>query len=151
MIKHIVIAVDASGPSLHASRYGLSLARQAGAKVTLLSVLPPPTVVPVGPLSGYVPLSRPVGEEDVRRIRALFDEIAAENPGLEIAHAVELGPVVDTICDYAANHDADLIVVGARGHGVARRILLGSVSQQVIQHAHCPVLVWRSHEPMAVA
>jgi nucleotide-binding universal stress UspA family protein len=147
MIKHIVIAVDGSGPSRHAARYGLTLATQAGARVTLLSVLPPPELIPIGPLTAYVPMNRTPGEDEVARIKTLFEEISTEHTGVQVAHAVELGPVSETICDYAAHNDADLIVVGARGLGAARRILLGSISQQVVQHAHCPVLVWRQHRP----
>lgn len=60
-------------------------------------------------------------------------------------HAVELGPVSETICDFAAHPQADLIVIGARGLSTAKRILLGSVSQQVVLLAHCTALVWRAH------
>ena len=143
MLQHIVIAVDGSVPSRHAARYGLSLAAQTHAKVTLLSVLPPVEVLPLGPLSGYVPLSLPRTAEDIEKIKTLFAEIASEHGGVEVSHAVELGPVSETICIWAEHHGADLIVLGARGLGVARRLLLGSVSQQVVQHAACPVLVWR--------
>lgn len=143
MIQHIAIAVDGSVPSRHAARYGLSLAAQANAKVTLLSVLPPVEVLPLGPLSGYVPLSLPRSDEDIQKIKALFAEIASEHTTVKVTHAVELGPVSETICVWAEHHGVDLIVLGARGLGVARRLLLGSISQQVVQHAPCPVLVWR--------
>jgi nucleotide-binding universal stress UspA family protein len=147
MIKHIVIAVDGSGPSLHAARYGLGLARQSGARATLLCVLPPPQLLPIGPLNAYVPLNRTPTDDEVKHIKSLFQEMTTEHSGVPIEHAVELGEVSETICDYAAQHDADLIVVGARGLGSARRILLGSISQQVVLHAHCPVLVWRPAKP----
>ena len=143
MLQHILIAVDGSVGSRHAARYGLSLAVQTHAKVTLLSVLPPPEVFPLGPLSGYVPLRLPRSEEEIAKIKALFQEIATEHPAVDVAHAVELGPVSETICIWAEHHDVDLIVIGARGLGVARGLLIGSVSQQVAQHARCPVLVWR--------
>ena len=148
MINHILIAVDGSGASLHAARYGLSLAAQSGARVTLLSVLPPAEVLSIGPLQAYVPLNRPPSEGEVRRIKALFEEISTEHTGVQVEHAVELGHPAETICDWGAKHDVDLIVVGARGLGTARRLLLGSVSQQVVQNAACPVLIWRPPPPL---
>ena len=79
----------------------------------------------------------------IEKIKALFAEIASEHTTVNVSHAVELGPVSETICVWAEHHGVDLIVLGARGLGVARRLLLGSISQQVVQHAPCPVLVWR--------
>jgi len=90
-----------------------------------------------------VPLRLPRSEEEIAKIKALFQEIATEHPTVDVAHAVELGPVSETICNWSEHHDVDLIVIGARGLGVARGLLIGSVSQQVAQHARCPVLVWR--------
>lgn len=46
-----------------------------------------------------------------------------------------------TICDYAEEHGMDLIIIGNRGLGNMKRMLLGSVSNNVVQHATCPVLV----------
>lgn len=143
MLTHILVAVDGSVSSRHAARYALSLAVQTKAKVTLLTVLPPAEVFPLGPLSGYVPMRLPRSDEEVAKIKALFAEISAEHSGVEVAHAVELGPVSETICTWAKHNEADLIILGARGLGVARSLLLGSISQQVVQHASCPVLIWR--------
>ncbi len=46
---------------------------------------------------------------------------------------------------------AGLIVVGSRGLGAMRRVLMGSVSSSVVRHAHCPVLVVRKEEPVEEA
>jgi len=143
MLQHILVAVDGSGPSRHAARFALSLAEQTRAKVTLLTVLPPPEVVPMGPLSGYAVVSPAISNEEVQKVEKRLDEVAAERPGLEITKVVEMGPVADTIIDTANRRNADLIVMGARGLGPGRRFLLGSVSDRVIHHAHCPVTVWR--------
>lgn len=143
MLEHILVAVDGSGPSRHAARYALSLARQTKAKVTLLAVLPPPEVVPLGPLSGYAVVSPAISKEEVHKVEARLEEIAAEHRDVPVTKVVEMGPVADTIIDTAHHKGVDLIVMGARGLGPGRRFLLGSVSDRVVHHAHCPVTVWR--------
>jgi nucleotide-binding universal stress UspA family protein len=60
-------------------------------------------------------------------------------PSLEGEALAIQGHAADVILDQGA--DADLIVVGRRGLGGFKRLLLGSVSQQVVQHATCPVVV----------
>jgi len=58
---------------------------------------------------------------------------------------IERGDPGVVICDVAADGDFDLVVVGSHGHGVLKRLLIGSVSNHVLQHAPCPVLVVREH------
>ena len=143
MLKHIMIGIDGSGPSRNAARFGLSLAVQTGARVTLLTVLQPPEVIPVGPLSGYVvthPRAVPV---DAQKVQDMLDGIAAEFPNVEKVSMVEVGSAADTLCDVAAHQAVDLIVLGSRGLGPGRRFMLGSVSDRVVHHARCPVVVWR--------
>ena len=79
----------------------------------------------------------------VRKAEAIVEQVAKEKPGLKITTRVELGDPVDTICEVAKTMKADLVVVGARGHNAAQRFLLGSVSDRVVHHASCPVLVVR--------
>lgn len=143
MVEHILVAVDGSGPSRHAARFALTLAKQVHAKVTLLTVLPQPDVLPLGPLSGYAVMSAPLTAEQMTQIEARQSEIVAEHPGVAVTKIIELGPVAETIVDLAKSMRADLVVLGARGLGPGRRFLLGSVSDSVVHHAHCPVTVWR--------
>ena len=67
---------------------------------------------------------------------------SAEMSGVRIdRHPVE-GPTVPTLLDAAS--DADLLVVGSRGLGGFKGLILGSVSQQCVQHAPCPVVIVHS-------
>ncbi len=143
MIKHILIAVDGSPQSRRAARFGVSLAEQTDAKVTLLCVLELPEVIPVGPVSSYLMITPAITEAEIARARAMLEEIAAENSAVRVTPRVETGHVSDVICELASTLQADLIVVGARGLGVAKRLLLGSISDQVARHAHTPVVIWR--------
>jgi nucleotide-binding universal stress UspA family protein len=143
MVKHVLVAVDGSPPSLSAAKFALSMAQQLGARVTLLTVLPKPEVIPLGPLSGYAVMSPPANKADLERVKERLDAIAAEYPSVQVARIVEMGEVPETIIVMAERERAELIVMGARGHGAGRRFLLGSVSDRVVHHAHCPVTVWR--------
>ncbi|MFZ5446121.1 MAG: universal stress protein [Myxococcota bacterium] len=143
MIKNILVGVDGSKPSVEAAHYAMGLAEQTQAKLTFLFVIETPQVIPVGPLSGYVTTSSPRSQEDVKRAEALVEQIAREKPGLHITTRVELGTPAEVLCDVAGQLGAELLVVGARGHNAAQRLLVGSVSDRVVHHAPCPVLVVR--------
>ena len=77
-------------------------------------------------------------DEQVQRIREAGSEITGE-------HA-RLGHPDAEIVELAEELGVGLIVVGSRGHGGVRRALMGSVSDSVVRHAHCPVLVVRSEK-----
>ena len=72
-------------------------------------------------------------------------ELAELNEVLEVSAEpiVEMGEPGPTICDVAARTNADVIILGSHGHGWLQRVLIGSVSKHVLQHAPCPVLVMR--------
>jgi nucleotide-binding universal stress UspA family protein len=143
MVKHVLAAVDGSPPSLSAARFALSLAQQLKARVTLLTVLPRPEVIPLGPLSGYAVVSPPANEAELAQVKGRLATIAAEFADVRVERVVEVGVVAETIIDIAAAEGVELIVMGARGLGAGGRFLLGSVSDRVVHHAHCPVTVWR--------
>ncbi len=143
MVKNILVAIDGSAASRAAALFAFGLAAQTKAKVTLLTVLPQPEVLPMGPFSGYAATSPTLNEADMKALKTRLDEIAADAKGFECERVIEIGPVVDTIVDRAAKYSVDLIVIGARGLGAGKRLLLGSVSDRVVHAAHCPVTVWR--------
>jgi nucleotide-binding universal stress UspA family protein len=143
MVQHILVAVDGSAPSRHAARFAFALARQTKAQVTLLTVLPPPEVLPLGPLTSYAVMQPTLSESEVKKIQSRQEEICSEHSDVQSTKIVEMGPVADTVVDVAQRRAVDLIVMGARGLGPGRRLLMGSVSDRVVHHAHCPVTVWR--------
>jgi nucleotide-binding universal stress UspA family protein len=66
-----------------------------------------------------------------------------EDKGLDVKIRIENGNASDIILTIAEDEGYDLIVVGCRGHGNVKRFILGSVSEKVSRHAHCPVLIVR--------
>src|SRR3712207_1175309 len=81
-----------------------------------------------------------------REARELLDEqlrrVEAAGGTVEEAH-LRLGRADEEIVELAQSIDAGMIVMGSRGHGRIRRALMGSVSDSVVRHAHCPVTIVR--------
>lgn len=143
MVNNILVGVDGSGKSVEAARYAMGLAEQTGAKLTFLFVIEPPQIIPFGPMEGFVTTGPAKSQEELKRAEAVVESLAKERPALNIATRVEVGSPADVIVDTASKSGVDLIVVGARGQNAASRFLLGSVSDRVLHHAHCPTLVVR--------
>jgi nucleotide-binding universal stress UspA family protein len=135
----ILAAVDGSEASDRALDKALELAEVTGAKLTALAV--------EGPLPAY---AATVGEvEEVRREKDAFFEgllaatrERAEVAGVELDLVLRAGHAAELIGRVAAEMDADLIVLGHRGHFV-RDHLLGSTADRVSEHATCPVMIVR--------
>lgn len=143
MIKHILLAVDGAEASQRAAQFALDLAKQTSSRITLLFVLEPPRLFPLGPLDSFVEI-RGSDKEHIEAAHRMLDDIAAAFPPeqVKIDRVVEVGHAADTICDQAEKLKTDLIVVGARGPRPGRW-LLGSVSDRVVHHAKRTVAVVR--------
>ena len=137
----ILIAVDGSPASDVAARYGLELAAEHESRVTFALVVPAVDVVPAGGFGLTAALPHELSDSDRR---PLDDALAwAEDAGIH-AHARLLrGDPVDELVAFADTIDADLIVVGSRGHGALACARLGSVSRGILREARRPVLVVR--------
>ena len=140
----VVVGVDGSAESRHALAWAADEARIRDATlevVTAWSYLDQPPEE-----EGKEPRFRPdFGEDDARRIQAeAIAETLGDTAGLAIVPTVVCELPARALLDAAAG--ADLLVVGAQGHGAVRELLLGSVSQEVLHHAPCPVVVLRRRD-----
>ena len=133
----IVVGVDGSPSSVHALAWAARQAELTGAELHAVTAWRIPTTY------GWIPS---VADFDWRgHARATLDSAIKE--ALDDARAehvrrdVEQGHATHALLRMA--EDADLLVVGSRGHGEFAGMLLGSVAQHVVTHARCPVVVIR--------
>lgn len=140
----IVVGVDGSESSIHALHLAADEARCRGAVLHVLCAwsvraVPRPADCP----PGQVPSLLEYEQEVLRRIRARVAEELGESPPFKIeVHAVH-APSSQALLE--ASKSADLLVVGHRGRGGFRDMMLGSVAEQCVRQAQCPVLVARPH------
>jgi nucleotide-binding universal stress UspA family protein len=139
--KTVVVGVDGSPGSLKALIWAATEAAEHGAELVVLNVwehtLPPPT--------GSVSVSeRFVPDSSQRTAEQLVTEIKAvlgDDPPVVVQPMVKQGSPAKVLIEQSAN--ANLLVVGTRGHGGFRGLVLGSVSQHVAGYAQCSVTIVR--------
>lgn len=132
----IVVGVDGSEPSKDALRWAARQARLTGASLEAVMSweISATTSYPMPVPNGYDP------ESDAKdALNQTVQSVLGEPDGLELVPAVVQGPAARTLVQEARG--ADLLVVGSRGHGPLVGMLLGSVSEQCVAHATCPVVV----------
>ena len=138
----IVVGVDGSPGSVTALRWAIGEARRRGAtlKVVHAWTYPPPAVIGMVPTPEMV---HAVEEDAYRLIDGCVAEAVGSRTELEAEIRVERLIPRDGAAPALIRHSkgTDLVVVGSRGRGGFVGLLLGSVSQQVAQHAECPVVI----------
>ena len=134
----VVVGIDGSPQSAHALELGLAEARRTGGTLIALHAYRyAPMAAAYAPNPGVDQFSqRRLAEENLDR--ALGD-VEAHNPDVKIERRIEHGSSAAVLV--AAADGAAALVVGARGLGGFTGLIVGSVSQQVLRHAHCPVLI----------
>jgi nucleotide-binding universal stress UspA family protein len=148
-MSKIVVGVDGSEASKDALRWAMAEASLRNASVVAVHAWQPPTPPPeISPAFTPVPAALdltdwlPKLQASARLlVEQVVNEVAGDESGVEIRPtAIEAPPATALI---EAARDAELLVVGSRGHGGFTGLLLGSVSLQVVQHAPCPVVICR--------
>ena len=143
-LRRVVFAVDDSRPSRAAARFLRSRILPESAKVTILtSVESPVTDFAARYLSEsqLTELKQPVIDRATRLVNALRDEFIKD--GFSAFTQVHMDHVIETIVKYVeASHD-QLLVIGSRDLTKSERLYLGSVSESLLRHAPCSVLIVR--------
>ena len=139
MFECIVYATDGSDHARKALAYARDLAKLHDAKLFVINAYPS-----VSDLLGYKEFDTVLARR-LADANKIIEEAGKELDLAGLTFQTELleGPMAEAIINVAETRGADLIILGARGMSSIEGLLLGSVSQKVIHHATCPVLVVR--------
>jgi len=137
----ITVGIDGSHDAHRALEWAMSEAAVRHVPLTVVTV----HEVAVSGWTGQ-PIIFPADQADLEKARQAAEETVAKaagqlgesQPASVTVRAVNGFPAQELI---EASRDADLLVVGSRGGGGFARLMLGSISQKVVHHAHCPVVV----------
>ena len=136
MMKNILVPVDGSEGSDRAVAQAIALAGACDAKLHFLYV------ANINQLAINACLSDAILEAVTKAGNVILDRAMQMVPtGIDKEATSETGSPAVVILDHAENTGVDLIVMGSRGLGVVKGVLLGSVSQYIVEQAKCPVLV----------
>ncbi len=139
-VESILLATDLTGASSAATEQAIELAARLEARLLILNVFQP--------AKGLVPIgrTRPGDSREQRATGAQAVVQRARAAGVEAMFLLWDGDPGDSIISAAESEAVDLIVVGSHGRSSVGRFVLGSVSDHVVHHAQCPVLVVRPRE-----
>ena len=144
-IKQILVPIDFSDCSRKALKYAIPLAREHKAAISLVHIVPTVSAA-FGEYAAFegTSITKDIcdrAEGDLSKL--VVDEIR----GLVATDVlVRTGSPADEIVNIAEKLPADIIVISTHGRSGLKHVLLGSVAERVVRHAHCPVLVVRENE-----
>jgi nucleotide-binding universal stress UspA family protein len=145
-MMRVLLATDGSESANNAVETVRSLALPAGSVVHLVAVLPSTPELFGAAWDAYIPGdAEAIERQMVDELDAALDGVKArlERPGVTVEEEVLRGRAATRIVEAANAFQADIAVVGSRGLGAWKRLLLGSVSAEIVDHASCPILVAR--------
>jgi nucleotide-binding universal stress UspA family protein len=140
-VRTILHGTDFSESAHYAFQLACSMARDYCARLIVLHVATPPFALYGG---GMVPPT-PIANED--SLGTQLKALAAERPDLLIEPCLAEGDVASEILRVARDVNCDVIVLGTHGRTGAGRLLMGSVAEQVMRKAPCPVLTAKMPRP----
>lgn len=158
MYEELLIPLDGTEEGEAVLPHAAELAAKLGARVTLLRAIKPlaraqretmPTMLP-----GASPTAVDMGMETAREMTGAEHDAAERYlegigadlraRGIDVRSAVAQGAPAPVIAEYAAANGVDLIAMSSRRRGGLTRALVGSVADEVLRHAGCPLLLLRS-------
>jgi nucleotide-binding universal stress UspA family protein len=156
IFKKILVAVDGSESASRAANVALELADKLKAELIILHAISPPSSAYKSAIPSIGPMvPPPLSQQEIDAYYGYAKRVAMGIMGGTISEAKKRGitvkpetpegvaSIVETIINHANRENVGLIIVGTRGLGGFRKLLIGSVSSGVVTHASCPVLIVR--------
>ena len=149
LVKHILVAVDFSPMALVTAQMAAQEAQLRGARLTLLHIFNPQMLNLQMP-EEILPPTLDLREKLLHMAHAEMEKLRQSvteggiTPQVEMVESGE--NIGKAVIAFSKAHEVDMLVVGSHGHGAIGRLLLGSVANDIVHYASCPVLVVKHHE-----
>ena len=143
-MARMIVGVDGSDHSRRALAWAMHEAVKHHLPLTVMSIHPPPARPATSIYWGVHSYPEDSFDPELARmaVHQFADKVAGEiGEAPDITVSIGTGDAAEELVK--AGQDADMLVVGSRGGGGFARLLMGSVSSQVVHHASCPVVVIR--------
>jgi len=141
----ILYPTDFSTTGKTALEMATSLARDRGATLVIMHVEEPPVAYGGGEF--YYGIDEPDRDE----IKRMLVEVVPADPAVPHEHRLMIGSPGTAIVEMARRENVEMIVMGSHGRTGLTRLLMGSVAEEVVRKAECPVLVVKTAVPAKVA
>lgn len=148
MFRNILVAIDGSAHATLALEHAIDLAQQAHARLTVMVSVPDPSgwLLAGGAYGGAIDLEA-LAQETSREYNDLLERAVEKVPSdLPVAKILAHGPPAERILEQLEAGRHDLVVMGSRGRGDVRALLLGSVSHHVLNATRRAVLIVHADE-----
>jgi nucleotide-binding universal stress UspA family protein len=148
-VKTIVVGIDGSDHSMEALRWAAEEAQLRDCTLHVVQAWSATLGVgssPAGAMPPAVWSSEDHRVETAREMERTVETALGQDHGVDIEIVAHQGSPADVLISAAERVGAQLLVVGSRGRGGFKRLLLGSVGEQCATHAHCPVVIIRPVE-----
>lgn len=143
-MQKILVPVDYSDDAANAALYAFEIASKSNSEILLLHSYHIPVVATEAPVQTYEILIESVQKDEEEKMSKFSEKLIKSGNGrfdqLDIKTKVQLGFVIENICETAQNENIGLIVMGTRGASGIKKALMGSNTSDVIKKGQVPVL-----------
>jgi universal stress protein A len=143
-IERILAPVDFSPHSRKAVAYAMAFARQFNASLTFLHVVQVNYAYGEFGAIDFTALEREMRTTADKELNSLVE--AATQEGVTVESLIREGSPAKVIAEVAKERNTDLLVIATHGYTGLKHVLMGSIAEQVVRYAPCPVLVVRMQE-----